>query len=170
VHSPFRPRTSNDSRRHSSPASATRCDSVACERGFTLPEVLVTCLIIAVLAAIAVPSFLSQQGKALDAPAKVLAQTAQTTAESVAADHSGSYEDVSPDELSKYEPTIHVSHSTSNAYLSAATGTQSEYSVTAKATNGDEFEISRNSSGEVTHTCVSPVAKTGCAGHETGTW
>ena len=51
------------------------------EGGFTLIELLVVILIIGILAAIAIPSFLSQKSKAYDASAKELAQTAQTAME-----------------------------------------------------------------------------------------
>ncbi len=54
------------------------------EGGFTLIELLVVILIIGILAAIAIPSFLSQKSKAYDAGAKELARTAQTTAETYA--------------------------------------------------------------------------------------
>ena len=47
-------------------------------------------LIIGILAAIAIPSFLNQKSKANDAQAKELARTAQTTAETIATDNNGS--------------------------------------------------------------------------------
>jgi hypothetical protein len=42
-------------------------------------------------------------------------------------------------ELRRYEPSIQIGATAAEAYLSAASGSQSEYSVTAKATDGDEF-------------------------------
>ena len=73
-------------------------------------------------------------------------------------------------ELNKTEPSIRIVAGASDAYLSAATGAKSEYSVTAKATDGNEFKITRNALGEVSRRCVSPVTITGCGGAETGTW
>ena len=61
------------------------------EKGFTLIELLVVILIIGILAAIAIPSFLNQKTKATDASAKELARTAQTAAETYSTDHNGSY-------------------------------------------------------------------------------
>jgi type IV pilus assembly protein PilA len=140
------------------------------ESAFTLSELLVVCLIVGILAAIAIPSFASQQGKAVDAQAKALARTAQTAAETVAAENSGNYEKVSAAELNRVEPAIRIVASAGNAYLSAATAAQSEYSVTAKGTSGDELTISRDALGEVSRKCVSPVTKTGCGGAAAGSW
>lgn len=156
-------------RRGSQPGSHLLAPSTN-EAGYTLLELLVVALIIGILAAIAIPSFLGQKGKALDAQAKELARTAQTTAETISTDNSGLYEKVTAAELDQYEPTIRITPSSSEAYLSAVTSSKTEYSVTTKATDGDEFKISRSAGGEATRTCVSPITKTGCGGAEKGSW
>src|SRR5271157_1264338 len=118
------------------------------EGGFTLIELLVVILIIGILAAIAIPSFLSQKSKATDASAKELARTAQTTAETYATDHGGNYAGLSVSELQAYEKTIIACPSTSNACLSAATpeAANEGYTVTATATDGHTFSIKREAS------------------------
>lgn len=140
------------------------------EQGFSLIELLVVCLIIAALCAIAIPQFLSQSGKARDASAKELVHHAQVAAEAIATDNDGSYEDVTREEIGKLEPGIPVQKTEGSAYISATTHSQSSYSVTATATNGDELTLSRAANGEVTRTCRSPITKKGCTEGEAGSW
>jgi type IV pilus assembly protein PilA len=133
-------------------------------------ELLVVVLIIGILAAVAIPSFLVQNAKAVDSQAKELARTAETAAETIATDNAGGYQLVTKEELNKYESSIRIVPSGSATYLSAATPGKNGYSVTAKAGDGDEFTISRSPNGTITRQCLSPVSKTGCAGAETSSW
>jgi type IV pilus assembly protein PilA len=136
------------------------------EGGFTLIELLVVILIIGILAAIAIPSFLNQKGKANDASAKELARTAQTTAETYATENNGIYTGLSTTKLNELEKTIPIAVSTTQAYLSGASSpAANEYSVTTTSpTTSDTFTI-KNTNGVVTRSCTGTGG--GCNG---STW
>ncbi len=120
------------------------------ESGFTLIELLVVVLIIGILAAIAIPSFLSQRDKAQDGQAKSDARTAQTAMETYFTNEQ-TYNATAAD-LKNIEKTLN------NANNLTASGDASTFtvSVQSKASQGTVFEIARASNGVVSRSCNKP--------------
>ena len=136
------------------------------EGGFTLIELLVVILIIGILAAIAIPAFLSQTSKASDSAAKTQVGTLQTTEQAYASENEGKYTAVLA-ELQKVEPTLKdTTTATANAPTLAGGGTE-EFEVSSVANGSkDEYKL-KNVKGTITRTCT-PVSKGSCPA--SGTW
>ncbi len=134
------------------------------EGGFTLIELLVVILIIGILAAIAIPAFLSQTSKANDSAAKTQVGTLQTTEEAYASEHSGSFAGGSLSELQAIEPTL---KDTTTATASETAVEAEGFTVTSTAkTTGDKYML-QNKKGEITRTCE-PAGKGSCGA--SGSW
>ena len=137
------------------------------EKGFTLIELLVVILIIGILAAIAIPTFLNQKSKANDASAESLARNAATAMETYATNNNGSYANVSATSLNAITPALNITASSTQSYLTSAAGTASTYTIVAVSpTDTNQFTLTNNN-GTESFTCS--TAGTGsCA--TGGTW
>ncbi len=134
------------------------------EDGFTLIELLVVILIIGILAAIAIPAFLSQTSKANDAAAKTQVGTLQTTMETCAAENNGVFTNCTLPELQKIEPTL---KDTTTATATVLTNEAAKFKVKSVAKGSNDVYELENNEGTITRTCE-PKGKGGCTA--SGTW
>jgi len=120
------------------------------EDGFTMIELLVVTVIFGLLAAIAIPTFLSQRDKAEDAGAKTTVSLAATAAQSYHVDKE-TYAGMDVTALREIEPSLAQEPGTSLAVSGTGRDTYL-LDVTSKA--GNHFTWSE-SDGVVTRSCTS---------------
>ena len=137
------------------------------EKGFTLVELLVVILIIGILAAIAIPAFLSQTSKASDAAAKTQVGTLEVAEKSYAIEHSGSFVGATLAELQKIEPTLKDT-STATAAVVKSELDVFEVQSTAKGT-GDVYKINVEK-GAVARSCTTAGTGNTRGGCISGSW
>jgi type IV pilus assembly protein PilA len=140
------------------------------EKGFTLIELLVVILIIGILAAIAIPTFLNQKSKANDSAAESLARNAATAMETYATTNNGGYSGATLAAVNSIEPNLNITANTSQAYLSAVGGGNTSYSVTAVSPSDSDTFVLSNNNGQEQFTCNGPSNAPNSGSCSGGTW
>jgi type IV pilus assembly protein PilA len=138
------------------------------EDGFTLIELMVVVLIIAILLAIAIPTFLGAQDRARDRGAQSELRNALTAAKTIATDDAGLFTNVTAGAtgtLATAEGSLTYAGNlvpATKVISVAVQSTNTELILQTKSASGTSFAICANSSGQVKYAKVAVSTYAGC--------
>jgi type IV pilus assembly protein PilA len=139
------------------------CERMESEKGFTLIELLVVILIIGILAAIALPAFLSQREKGQDADAKSNARNLVTAVESCYAD-TQDYQLCESTDTHQDITQAGLKLGTADGEVSATSGGTKDFAIVGHSKSGNSFTITKTGGAAPTRSC------SGDGGCNSGSW
>ena len=147
------------------------------QEGFTLIELLVVILIIGILAAVAIPAFLNQKGKAQDANVKSDINTAQTAEETYSTNsNSPRLRRRQQRQRRRSDERRADPQERDRGYRGAdrdrvwLCGGPNAYTITANSPSGVNYSLIKSATGTIQRQCTVTSAAQNSAGCNSGSW